>query len=66
CPAGVCKALITYTINADCTGCRLCVKPCPTQAITGEKKQLHILDQDKCIQCGACYEVCKDAAVTIA
>ena len=66
CQAGVCKALITYTINADCTGCRLCVKPCPTQAITGEKKQLHILDQDKCIQCGACYEVCKDAAVTIA
>ncbi len=66
CPAGVCKALITYTINADCTGCRLCVKPCPTQAITGEKKMLHILDQDKCIQCGACYEVCKDAAVTIA
>jgi len=66
CPAGVCKALITYTINADCTGCRLCVKPCPTQAITGEKKQLHVIDQDKCIQCGACYEVCKDNAVTVA
>ena len=66
CPAGVCKALITYTINADCTGCRLCVKPCPTQAIAGEKKQLHTLDQEKCIQCGACYEVCKDDAVTIA
>jgi len=66
CPAGVCKALITYTINADCTGCRLCVKPCPTQAITGEKKQLHTIDQDKCIQCGACYEICKDAAIIVA
>jgi len=66
CPAGVCKALITYTINVDCTGCRLCVKPCPTQAITGEKKGLHVIDQDKCIQCGACYEVCKDNAVTVA
>lgn len=65
CPAGVCKALITYTINADCTGCRLCVKPCPTQAISGEKKLLHLIDQDKCIQCGACYEVCKDEAVIV-
>ena len=65
CPAGVCKTLITYIINDDCTGCRLCVKPCPTQAITGEKKQLHVIDQDKCIQCGACYEVCKDNTVTV-
>jgi NADH-quinone oxidoreductase subunit F len=65
CPAGVCKALITYTITEDCTGCRLCVKPCPTQAITGAKKQLHIIDQDKCIQCGACYEICKDNAVLV-
>jgi len=65
CPAGVCKALITYTINQNCTGCRLCVKPCPTQAITGEKKQLHSIDQDKCIQCGACFQVCKDDAVFV-
>ncbi|MCP4755315.1 MAG: NADH-quinone oxidoreductase subunit NuoF [Proteobacteria bacterium] len=66
CPAGVCKALITYTVNADvCNGCRLCVKPCPTEAVSGEKKQLHTIDQEKCIQCGACYEVCKFEAITV-
>ncbi|MFH2130617.1 MAG: NADH-quinone oxidoreductase subunit NuoF [bacterium] len=66
CPAGVCKALITYTIDADaCTGCRLCVKPCPVQAISGEKKKLHVIDQEKCIQCGACFEVCNDDAVRV-
>jgi NADH-quinone oxidoreductase subunit F len=66
CPAGVCKALITYRIDPEiCNGCHLCFKPCPTGAITGEKKQLHTLDQDKCIQCGACYEICKIDAVIV-
>ena len=66
CPAGVCKSLISYSIDSEaCTGCRLCVKPCPTSAITGEKKQVHILDKEKCIQCGACYEVCKFDAVIV-
>ena len=62
---GVCKELITYTITDACTGCLLCVKPCPTEAITGEKKKLHTIDQDKCIQCGVCMDVCKDDAVLV-
>ena len=66
CPGGVCKALITYTINDKCNGCHLCFKPCPTDAISGEKKKMHYLDQDKCIQCGACHEVCKLDAIDIA
>jgi NADH-quinone oxidoreductase subunit F len=66
CPAGVCKALITYTIDsAACTGCMLCVKPCPTAAITGERKKPHVIDQEKCIQCGTCLDACKDDAVCV-
>ncbi len=66
CPAGVCKALITYTIDSEiCNGCHLCFKPCPTSAISGEKKQLHTIEQDKCIRCGACFEVCKFDAVIV-
>jgi NADH:ubiquinone oxidoreductase subunit F (NADH-binding)/(2Fe-2S) ferredoxin/NAD-dependent dihydropyrimidine dehydrogenase PreA subunit len=64
CPAGVCRALITFTIDpAKCTGCHACVKPCPTEAIVGEPKQPHQIIQEKCIKCGACYDVCKPEAV---
>jgi NADH:ubiquinone oxidoreductase subunit F (NADH-binding)/(2Fe-2S) ferredoxin/ferredoxin len=60
CPAGICKNLITYRIDPEkCTGCRACVKPCPENAITGEKKKLHVIDQDLCIKCGVCVEMCK-------
>jgi len=65
CPAGVCKELITYTINNNCNGCLLCKKACPEDAIAGEKKELHIIDQDKCITCGACMSVCKLDAVDV-
>jgi NADH-quinone oxidoreductase subunit F len=64
CPAGVCPALIQYSIDTErCTGCGACVKVCPQEAISGQRKQPHSLDQAKCIKCGACLEVCKFEAV---
>lgn len=67
CPAGVCKPLITYTIiDTNCTGCNLCVKACPVNAITPQgKKQPVILDQSKCTKCGACFDVCRLKAVEV-
>jgi NADH-quinone oxidoreductase subunit F len=66
CPAGVCKALITYSIDAEkCTGCGLCAKVCSFQAITGEKKKTHIIDIDKCTRCGACIQSCKFDAINV-
>ncbi len=64
CPAGVCKSLIHYMVDeAVCTGCGACLKACPEGAITGEKKQVHTINADKCIKCGICYDVCKFDAV---
>jgi len=65
CPAGRCKALITYYIGGDCTGCGLCAKKCPTQAITGEKKQIHVIDESLCIKCDTCRQVCNFNAVKV-
>lgn len=65
CPAGVCKELITYEITDACTGCMVCKKRCPESCITGDKKQLHVIDNDKCIKCGICKDVCKYDAVRI-
>lgn len=65
CPAGVCKELITYSINDYCTGCLRCLRSCPENAITGEKKELHIIDPTKCIKCGACKSVCNFNAVDV-
>jgi len=64
CPAGVCKALFRYTIDAEtCNACGLCKKQCSYDAIKGEKDVPHRIDSDKCTVCGACYEVCNFDAV---
>jgi len=66
CPAGVCKELITFNIDPEkCTGCRVCARECPQGAISGEKKEPHVIDQEKCIKCGLCRDSCKFDAVII-
>ncbi|MGN0159247.1 MAG: NADH-quinone oxidoreductase subunit NuoF [Brotaphodocola sp.] len=64
CPAGVCKALLSYHIDPDkCKGCTLCARNCPNNAIIGTVKNPHIIDTDKCVKCGVCMEKCKFGAV---
>jgi ferredoxin len=65
CPAGVCRALIRYDIAPSCNGCVACVKPCPVGAITGTRKQVHVIDQSLCTKCGVCRSVCKFDAVCV-
>ena len=64
CPAKMCKALITFTIDQElCNGCHVCVKNCPGEAIKGEKKEPHVIIQDKCTKCGICLENCRQGAI---
>lgn len=66
CPAKKCRPLLTYTIVEEkCTGCTICAKKCPTQAITGSLKQIHNIHQDLCIKCGVCFSKCKFEAISL-
>jgi len=65
CPAGVCKALITYSITDDCIGCTKCAQGCPAGAIEMRPYEKHEIDTDKCIRCGACRKVCPVEAVNV-
>lgn len=65
CPAGVCKELLSFSINPDkCKGCTLCARNCPAGAISGAVKVPHVIDTKKCVKCGACIEKCKFGAIS--
>ena len=66
CPAGVCKSLITYSIDIEkCTGCGICLKRCLHNAITGTKKQPYVIDAQLCQKCGICRSECKFEAIQV-
>jgi len=66
CPAKVCRPLLTYTVDQEkCTGCLVCLKNCPSKAITGERKKPHFINQELCTKCGVCYSKCKFNSIVL-
>lgn len=66
CPSKVCKSLIRYEIiDGTCTGCTVCARNCPVNAISGERRQTHLIDPDACVRCGICMQVCNFNAIVI-
>ena len=66
CPAGECRALISYSIDKDvCVGCTACARQCPAGAISGERKSPHEIDPALCIKCGNCKTACRFGAVQV-
>jgi ferredoxin len=64
CPAGVCRELITYYVDPElCTGCLVCGRACPAGAITGKKKEPHVIDEALCDRCGICAASCEFHAI---
>lgn len=64
CPAGVCKSMMSYIIQADlCKSCGICARNCPVGCISGKKGEPYVIDQEKCIKCGACMEKCPFKAI---
>ncbi len=66
CPAKVCRPLLTYTVDQEkCTGCLVCLKNCPSKAITGERKKPHFINQELCTKCGVCFTKCKFSSIVL-